>query len=365
MKGKDIRFLHSIQALRGIAVVMVVFYHVYIIGGDGNYLGYAVLEMFSEPGKFGVNLFFVLSGFIIFHAHSSDMGQPKRIAGYLYKRFSRIFPVYWVFLTFYVLAAYFGVGHADFSWDVANLISAFLLWGGYSDLTLPLKVAWTLCYELIFYALFILFLFSIKLGVILSAVWAGTLIFANVFFDDAIGVRGLEVWNINFILGGVCFYIYNKVDRFDIKFIFIMLALAVVGFAFSALMTNFSKNPLADENKYTQIILSLSLFLFVLASLFANDFFKSAYLSWMIKIGDASYSIYLTHSACISLIYIILRKFNLLSSDYSVGVFIYFIASIMSIAVGYLAFLIIEKPLVKIFRSFYTGKTKRNNSDFI
>lgn len=359
MKIKGIRFLHSIQVLRGLAVLMVVFYHVYLIGGDKNYQGYKVFESFSEPGKFGVNLFFVLSGFIIFHAHSSDIGQRRQISGYLFKRFSRIYPVYWFFLICYVTAAYIGIGHADFSWEPYNLISAFLLWGG-DEISFPLKVAWTLCYELLFYGLFVFFLFSKKIGVLFTVVWLLAIFTTNILFEGAVGVRVLEMWNLNFILGGFSFYIFNKIDNVRTEVILSLIIFSLVGIFLSAMKMDFSETPLHQGNKQVQLILSFSLFLLVVSVLFLNDFFKKSFFRWLVKVGDASYSIYLTHSACISLFYITLRKFNFLSPIYSHGVLAYLAAVFISVIIGYIAFLCVEKPIVNICRRFYDTRQRRN-----
>ncbi len=361
IEAKKDRFLHSIQALRGVAVLMVVFYHVYIIGGDSNYLGYAVFKGFSEPGKFGVNLFFVLSGFIIFHAHSVDIGRPSQLGSYFYKRFSRIYPVYWFFLFGYVFAAYLGLGHADFSWEAGNLISSMFLWGGYPELSLPLKVAWTLCYELIFYALFMAFLISARLGVILFFLWLVTLIVLNVLIDGAIGYRVFEVWNLNFILGGVCYYVFNNLSKVRLDILIVMFALFVAGLLYSSFSMDFSETPLSASNKHIMILLSLAFSCLVMCSLLLNDFFKSRFLSWLVKLGNASYSVYLTHSAWISLYYIALRKLGLLSQVYEYGVVIYISAVLTSLLVGYIAFIVVEKPLVKVCRNIYSERLEKRN----
>src|SRR5574343_121942 len=47
-------------------------------------------------GYLGVDFFFVLSGFIIYHIHAKDIGQPQKITPYLLKRFIRLYSIFWV-----------------------------------------------------------------------------------------------------------------------------------------------------------------------------------------------------------------------------------------------------------------------------
>src|ERR1017187_4387988 len=99
--------LHSLQACRALAALLVVFYHTNNgIFDFGHYFG---------PRPFGNSLAFafaavdfllVLSGFVIMHVHADDMGQPRQLGGYLWKRLSRIYPAYWAALAFLVPALF-------------------------------------------------------------------------------------------------------------------------------------------------------------------------------------------------------------------------------------------------------------------
>ena len=63
---------------------------------------YGALDMLARPKSLcwmGVNFFFVPSGFIIFFAHAKDVGRPARIGTYLWRRFARVYPTYWVFIS--------------------------------------------------------------------------------------------------------------------------------------------------------------------------------------------------------------------------------------------------------------------------
>ena len=49
-------------------------------------------------GHAGVDLFFVISGFVILFVHWEDIGRPQRISRYAGRRLTRILPIYWVAL---------------------------------------------------------------------------------------------------------------------------------------------------------------------------------------------------------------------------------------------------------------------------
>src|ERR1041384_8332317 len=96
------RRLDFIQALRGVAAMVVVLFH-----GRGVITGPAYLDLGDRLfgcGAIGVDLFFVISGFIMVHATWKLDGSGRSVAQFLVKRLTRIWPVY-VVATFAFLVA--------------------------------------------------------------------------------------------------------------------------------------------------------------------------------------------------------------------------------------------------------------------
>ena len=95
----------TLQSCRAFAAVLVVLFH---LGGTIALPKYFGIDGFAAPfafGHAGVDLFFVLSGYIIVTVHWQDFGKPDRLIGYLKKRAARIYPVYWlVFIAVYAAA---------------------------------------------------------------------------------------------------------------------------------------------------------------------------------------------------------------------------------------------------------------------
>jgi len=81
-------------------------------------------------GHAGVDLFFVISGFIILFVHYDDIGRPERLGRYVGRRLSRILPTYWVALVLIVVLS-LGGGHnfphlIDLAWS-ASLLPSYKL----------------------------------------------------------------------------------------------------------------------------------------------------------------------------------------------------------------------------------------------
>ncbi len=178
---EDARRLQLIQIFRGLAATLVVFYHATTVGGT-NLQVYFLNNLFHF-GHCGVDFFFVLSGFIILHAHYEQAGKRGRIPAYLTARFIRIFPIYWIMMAAYLV---FYWHHPErnvptlFDWD--TLARAFVLYDQSNEPVVP--VAWTLTYELVFYLFFTLYfvvgraifgLMTLAWVALVFAEWAGGL----------------------------------------------------------------------------------------------------------------------------------------------------------------------------------------------
>lgn len=85
-----------IQVLRGYAACQVVLYHLTLHAQQN--MPRAFLGDAFHFGNFGVDVFFIGSGFIIFFSTARDFGRPSELAAYLARRFNRIFPPYWLAL---------------------------------------------------------------------------------------------------------------------------------------------------------------------------------------------------------------------------------------------------------------------------
>lgn len=166
--------LESVQALRGVAALLVVAVHATGIWRDIG--GGAGLAGPWDRGWAGVDLFFVISGFIMVWIATDRPRGAGTAARCLRDRALRIYPLWWLYCG--VMAAYFllsyGIpaapGAAGTEQPVRHFLASMLLWP--TDVLPVLGVGWTLTFELGFYAVFAVLLWLLPPRLRLWGVWA-------------------------------------------------------------------------------------------------------------------------------------------------------------------------------------------------
>lgn len=148
----------SIQHLRGVAALMVVAFHLLQPAR-----GIVFPAFTSFAGAAGVDIFFVISGFIIYVSQSAEgpEGGLGAAADFARRRLTRVLPMYWLFTALLVGLHLTVHLNADLSLQWAHVWKSLLLVPHFNpaapDRIEPLLVpGWTLQYELFFYALFAL-----------------------------------------------------------------------------------------------------------------------------------------------------------------------------------------------------------------
>src|SRR5688572_1031667 len=149
--------LYSVQALRAIAALMVLLYHLVNTGAfgwksaDGNLIQPAAL--ISAIGFAGVDLFFVISGLVMTVTCYDRFGRRGQWAPFLARRLIRIYPLYWlVSLGVLAICWLWPELAARDKFSRPTLLKSFLLW---PQVEYPIvAVGWTLTYELFFYLVF-------------------------------------------------------------------------------------------------------------------------------------------------------------------------------------------------------------------
>lgn len=148
-----VQTIKSIQALRAIAALSVLLAHAAQI--EDRFLTEPILPPQAFYGVSGVDLFFVISGFVMVHVTgATDRAGLRQIGAFLYARITRIYPPYWLFSILAVGAYALQPAEAYRSLGDVSLIASFLLW---PTQQLPvLSVGWTLIHEMYFYLVFAL-----------------------------------------------------------------------------------------------------------------------------------------------------------------------------------------------------------------
>lgn len=343
--------LESLQLIRAVAMLLVLFAHIDIFSNAVLKTGF-FFGIFRLGGGAGVDLFFVLSGFVITFIHRQDIGKKTKSVIYLIKRFTRIYPTYWVvnliIIPIHFLFPYFGAGDET---KVSKIITSLSL---YPDHTAPIVHAgWTLSNEVYFYIMFGLLIaagfkkFLPVLFVIIPGTFIQSYFFlqgsatGNAVFQNPLLKLIFSYYNIEFLLGCLSAYL---VTRYKIK---LRKTLLFLGISLFLLMV-FYERFYGDVDSLRVYVYGIPSFLIItaLSSYELNKLLqipKKLLPELFIFLGDASFSIYITHQLLISAVGRSLLKIGFMSTF---GTFLTLgVITITTLTIGCLFHLKIEKPL--------------------
>jgi peptidoglycan/LPS O-acetylase OafA/YrhL len=208
--------LDGIQWLRGAAALLVVIEHAKnAISVDFFKLAPDRSPLSIFPFAVGVDIFFVISGFIMAHASAPLFARAGSWRPFMIRRIARVAPLYWLVTTI-MIALFFATGSRmwrESGWGAMAASYLFLPATNPEGATFPMLVTgWTLNYEMAFYAVFALFIgfsrgvaLSLTAGTIVGAVALGLALkpssIALAFWTDPIifefvaGIGLFAAWN--------------------------------------------------------------------------------------------------------------------------------------------------------------------------
>ena len=148
--------LPALDGLRGLAILMVFGYHLALFGGwDAPTAVDRALAGLLLHGWIGVDLFFVLSGFLITGILLDTRGRPGWLKRFYLRRILRIVPPYYAALAvqFVVLAALGQLDRAHLGWTASWLTNHFVAREGWDALATSMHHYWSLAVEEQYYLL--------------------------------------------------------------------------------------------------------------------------------------------------------------------------------------------------------------------
>lgn len=352
-KPESIRPLVSLQYLRAAAALLVVYLHATI---QVNNLRAPNTSAWLEVGKCGVDIFFVLSGYVMW---TSTAGRRSGVMEFLRRRLVRIVPLYWIVT---LLAAAVALAaprllnstRFDISHVLASLL--FIPWrnpvvefvpGG--DLTEVLKPiitpGWTLNFEMFFYAQFaigLLFPERVRLAALL-------LIIGGLYFvcsslagtADAFWFYGSTLV-FEFLAGSVLAVIMGGGGSSRAAHIDIAISGSIFAAAFALLLFDDAWFPASLR----AAVLGAPAFVLIGSAVAIERAGRLPFFRLFDELGNASYSIYITHIFTIAGLRIIPRALGLDPLLFGRAFFI--LASlVLAAGVGLAAHLLVEKPLIR------------------
>lgn len=334
------RNLNGIQTLRGIAALMVVFHHA--LGEADTYLSAA---LHTPAGGAGVDIFFVISGFIMLYISYPTEQRAITPQRFLTSRVLRIYPFYWVCLSLVFVLWQFGLYHSLHPDMSLTLRSALLL----PNDKYILGVSWTLVYEMYFYVIFSLCLLlnSRTLSVIAAI---STIMFLLIFSHLLPnGIARSFMTNpiaLEFCFGLIIAYLFvnSMLSARLLRYGWILGLLAIV---LAPVLLPYG-DPAAGYGHLRVVVWGLPAALIVASFLFM-DTSRRPLLRWTILLGNASYALYLTHPFVMTAYAWVLNHSPGVASEPQIAVIPVVVA--ICIMIGVAAHLVMEKPLTNMLRA--------------
>lgn len=303
-KNLDNSRMEWLQALRALAAMAVLFFHC-----KDAFVGYPIIQKILGQGFFGVDIFFCLSGYIMCLSCYRKQPGVRNGLQFLITRGVRIYSGYYPALLLTLAAAAIGLRPVEGNW----LASLFLTSTRFDEQFL--ETAWTLVYELRFYAAIGLVYFFLKiqpsirnitlLATIIALYNLGYYAFA---LDTIIG----GIWPLRSTLNGfflefmfgMYLFMLNKKYPLQLETCLFLAPVSILLLAagsFNSLFANFELLRAATYGLASACILAIFVAL-------ENKPDRRPY-SLLVKIGDASYSLYLIHPILLTVLFFIWHRF--------------------------------------------------------
>ncbi|MEN4910510.1 acyltransferase family protein [Erwinia amylovora] len=319
----------TIQWLRGLAALSVVVQHTAFKSHQYNYnilTGYNV-------GSFGVDLFFIISGFIMCHV-TSERTKPTE---FLRRRLTRILPLYWLLSLFALVIYIINPSLVNSSGGNIDIISSIFITPTKDKLLL--QNGWSLSYELFFYLIIsasLLFgrkyLCSFTNLAIFLLVLAGLLHQPlNEYLKFATNTLFIE-----FSMGFFAYYLYQKIQNTNWFINLTLLAAGVTALTYQHF------NADIFDLKYRFLHAGIPMLLIFLSFVLYEDKARRIRSSILEKIGFSSYSLYLSHAFVLSPSAKIISKITSNAYVFSCSLIL------LSVIVGLLCHRFVEIPLNKL-----------------
>lgn len=337
------RRIESLDALRGIAALGVMLYH--LLSWEFGHFNSD--SFWGRIGIFGVSIFYVLSGLTLYYVYGGkNLFSGKILKKFWKRRILRIFPLLWVVSATGILLNKLEPEIWDILLNFSGLFG-FFRW----DTTFSTGV-WSIGNELVFYSAFPIivmltrskWLFSIFLGSVLAL----DLIFGLCLLTPRNSL--LDQWHIYtnplnqillFSLGiAISFYLRNQ--RVSNIYLILILLLASIVFIYYPVQGD-RINLITGPNRYLFLTLCLVI-VFAVYKLNLSEKMASNY-GPLRFLGDISYSIYLLHPLVYFVVSAIVKRY--LHSNAIITV----IASVMiTLLVGFLSYRLFESFFIRMGR---------------
>lgn len=329
-------FIDNVQVLRGLAALMVVAVHLIDIAQRHPGASFRVSASLENFGSAGVDLFFVISGFII--AHTAFMGGRRRPMEFARQRLWRVVPLYWLLSLPYALM--------PGGLELGKLVATLAFWPAsdpYILSTPVMLIGWTLCFEMLFYAAATIVLLrpGHRLLIALLVAYAACWVLADVTNLAAFRFLGNPLI-LEFLLGVLIAWIAPRLPA-------PMGPLAIVagiGWFAGVMALGLEGHGFHDPAVWSRLLVWGAPSALIVLGAVVMAPWRHAVMRPLLLVGAASYSIYLAHPLALWVFRDTLRALD----QHWDGLAVLVAGFVMSVLVGILVYRCIERPILALRR---------------
>lgn len=348
------RRFESIQCLRALAALAVVVFHDHL--SEAKLGGAALIPASAWYCQAGVDLFFVISGFIITTITRGKFGKPGESRRFLWSRLTRIYPIYWVYFLA-VTAVYLAAPHlVNAQHGAPNLLASALLLP--QTATPILFVSWTLVFELYFYLVFVALLTWLPERLLPRAllVWGGLVVVAwAVLGTHSPALRGYPAAQtlvspliLEFLLGCLVALYAAELPR---RAAIVCTALGVGGFVAGTMVMIHLRLDFSTG----RVLLFGPAAALLVAGLVGWEKHGLGFPRLLVWFGDGSYSLYLSHILVLGVLFDLWTRFMPTAPAWS-HVTILAAAAVAAVIWGQISFAWIEAPMLRALKPRRTAR---------
>lgn len=342
-------FFNNIQAMRGIASLIVFIVHLFSTRPG---MVPAWLEKgWYAIGPAGVDIFFVISGFVVTvaAAKAADITDVRGSSlTFIIKRIFRVYPAYWiVFFVASILAPYVWLSP---EWlPKASNFSLLTLTYTYNY---KVMVAWTLVYEMFFYIVLSVMILAGKKFWHAIFIWIFIEIIAiaatNTYDWTLMGYVPLNPQILQFSSGCVVAFICSRFDtRFGKE---VLIAGAVMFIAMCYVNINIAN----WDPRYRTLTLTLPAAMMIYGAVVSEREQRFSFWKPILFLGNISFSLYLWHQITFQSLLVLFEKHGVIDAlPHWLTLLIW---SGCGLAVGYTSYVLIEKPSVRLVNNLMKGR---------
>lgn len=327
----------GLQYLRALAAIMVVIFHASVqISQNGLVPPRFSFEGFGDKG---VELFFVLSGFIIFFVHWDDPKGGASARKYFWKRVTRILPLTFLVATVWICLL-FAANLVGYSTEATEGAS-WRRWLS-SALVLPMLddpspgVIWTLKHEAVFYLIFAALFINRWLAVVGTAAWAVLAMTVEYEGMDRSLILLTSNYNVLFSFGMCAFFLYRVAN--------VKSGGALAAFVLTVLFLTYIVFERGYDSHHGLKVLIIGLLSSLMMFSWLSVNFDNVIGKLLAFLGDASFSIYLWHFPILAVVFQITKRLGVTSDV------LMCLNSFIAVVTSCVLYVLVERPITTLAR---------------